>query len=277
SIFNRPGEGMPRLMAGGKPIDLLGDSMGPVTADLRIGSYRLLQPLGKGGMSSVYRAVHVGTGHEVAVKVLPRALAKDEVSLQRFLREAKNAESLEHPNIASIYDHGVDDGRHYLVLELVEGGDFQERVRLGGPLGFAEAVAVVRAVAEGLRYAAGRGVIHRDIKPANLLMSPAGEVKIIDLGLSLQAEDEDERVTATDDRRHRRLHGARAARAAARPASGATSTRSAARSISSRPARPHSPAATSPPSSIATSSPRPPTRGRSVPRRPRGWPACSSG
>ena len=182
-------------MAGGRPINPLGDSMGPVTADLRIGSYRLLQPLGKGGMSSVYRAVHVGTGHEVAVKVLPRALAKDEVSLQRFLREAKNAESLEHPNIASIYDHGVDDGRHYLVLELVEGGDFQERVRLGGPLGFAEAVAVVRAVAEGLRHAASRGVIHRDIKPANLLMSPGGEVKIIDLGLSLQAEDEDERVT----------------------------------------------------------------------------------
>lgn len=182
-------------MAGGSSINSLGDSMGPVTADLRIGSYRLLQPLGKGGMSSVYRAVHVGTGHEVAVKVLPRALAKDEVSLQRFLREAKNAESLEHPNIASIYDHGVDDGRHYLVLELVEGGDFQERVRLGGPLGFAEAVAVVRAVAEGLRHAASRGVIHRDIKPANLLKSPGGEVKIIDLGLSLQAEDEDERVT----------------------------------------------------------------------------------
>ena len=84
-------------MAGGKPIDPLGDSMGPVTADLRIGSYRLLRPLGKGGMSSVYRAVHVGTGHEVAVKVLPRTLAKDEVALQRFLREVKNAESLEHP------------------------------------------------------------------------------------------------------------------------------------------------------------------------------------
>ena len=68
-------------------------------------------------------------------------------------------------------------------------------MRLGGPLGFAEAVAVVRAVAEGLRYAASRGVIHRDIKPANLLMSPGGEVKIIDLGLAVQAEDEDERVT----------------------------------------------------------------------------------
>ena len=146
----------------------------------------------------------------------------------------KNAEALEHRNIASIYDHGVDDGRYYLVLELVEGGDFQERVRLGGPLGFAEAVAVVRAVAEGLRYAASRGVIHRDIKPANLLMSPAGEVKIIDLGLALQPENEDERVTrdgttvGTVD-----YMAPEQAATAARPASGATSTRSAARSTSS--------------------------------------------
>ncbi|WP_406696535.1 protein kinase [Singulisphaera sp. Ch08] len=161
----------------------------------RIGSYRLIHSLGSGGMSSVFKAVHVETGHEVALKVLPRALAKNTTLLQRFIREAKSAESLEHPNIVSIYDRGVDQGRHYLVLEYVEGGDLHDRVRQGGPLGIREAVAAIRAVATGLQFAASRGLIHRDIKPANLLMTPSKQIKIIDLGLALQAESEDERVT----------------------------------------------------------------------------------
>ena len=160
-----------------------------------LGSYRLLQPLGAGGMSSVFRAEHVESGHEVAVKVLPRTLARNPTLLQRFIREAKNAESLEHPNIAAIYDRGFDGARHYLVLEFVPGGDLHERVRGSGPLPVAEAVRVVRSAAEGLDYASGRGVIHRDVKPANLLLTPEGRVKIIDLGLALQAESEDERVT----------------------------------------------------------------------------------
>src|SRR3954469_13874256 len=89
--------------------------------DLTIGSYRLLEPLGSGGMSSVYRAVHTETGHEVAVKILPRSLAKNQTMRQRFLREAKSSEALEHPNIVTILDRGVDQGRHYLVLEFVPG------------------------------------------------------------------------------------------------------------------------------------------------------------
>ncbi len=163
--------------------------------ELRIGSYRLSKPLGSGGMSSVFRAVHEETGHEVAVKVLPRSLAKNPTLLQRFLREAKSAEALEHPNIVAIFDRGVDQGRHYLVLEFVDGGDLHDRVRGGGPLAIPEAIRVVKEVAEGLRFASGRGVIHRDIKPANILVSPTGQVKIIDLGLALQSESEDERVT----------------------------------------------------------------------------------
>src|SRR4051794_40890554 len=163
--------------------------------DPAIGSYRLIEPLGSGGMSSVYRAVHAESGHEVAVKILPRSLAKNPTMLQRFLREAQSAEALEHPNIVAIYDHGVDEGRYYLVLELVKGGDLHDRVRNEGPLSIAEAIAVIRSVAEGLQYASERGLIHRDIKPANLLLSPEGRVKIIDLGLALKAESEDERVT----------------------------------------------------------------------------------
>jgi serine/threonine-protein kinase len=161
----------------------------------RIGSYRIVSPLGTGGMSSVFRAIHVQTGHEVALKVLTRSLARNSILLQRFLREARSAETLEHPNIVAIYDRGSDQGRHYLVLEYVSGGDFHKRVQHQGPLSVAEAVSVVKSVAAGLKYAANRGLIHRDIKPSNILRTPAGEIKIIDLGLALQNVFEDERVT----------------------------------------------------------------------------------
>ncbi len=161
----------------------------------RLGSYLLVEPLGSGGMSNVFRAVHEESGSVVAVKVLPRTLAKNVTLLQRFIREAKSAEALDHPNIVAIFDRGFDQGRHYLVLEYVEGRDLHDRVRLNGPLAPDEAVRFIRQVAEGLRYAAGRGMIHRDVKPANLLMTPDGQAKIIDLGLALQTDDEDERVT----------------------------------------------------------------------------------
>ena len=175
---------------------MAGDEPRPSEKSLpRIGSYDLIQPLGSGGMSSVFRARHVDNGLEVAIKVLPRTLAKNPTVLQRFLREAKSAESLEHPSIVAIYDRGLDQGRHYLVLEYVSGGDLHDRVRANGPMEVNEAVEVVRAVAEALQYAAGRGVIHRDIKPANVLIGPDGQVKVADLGLALHAEDEDERVT----------------------------------------------------------------------------------
>lgn len=161
----------------------------------QLGSYQLLRPLGSGGMSTVFQAIHIDSGSLVALKVLPRKLAQNPILLQRFLREAKSAENLDHPNIVAIYDRGYDQGRHYLVLEFVEGRDLFDRVRLQGPLGPDEAMRFVREVAEGLDYAARLGMIHRDIKPANLLITPDQHAKIIDLGLALQSDDEDERVT----------------------------------------------------------------------------------
>ncbi len=161
----------------------------------RLGSYQILRPLGSGGMSNVFQAVHEESGSVVALKVLPRKLAQNAVLLQRFLKEAKSAENLDHPNIVAIYDRGFDQGRHYLVLEYVEGRDLFDRVRFNGVLTPIETVAFVRQVALGLQYAARLGMIHRDVKPANLLMTPDGQAKIIDLGLALQAADEDERVT----------------------------------------------------------------------------------
>ena len=161
----------------------------------RIGSYRLTKPLGSGGMSSVFRGEHTESGLEVAVKILPRSLARNPTLLQRFIREAKSAESLEHPSIVAIYDRGFDDGRHYLVLELVSGGDLHDFIRNHGQMSPKEATRVIRASAEGLGYAADRGVIHRDVKPANLLLTGDGKVKVTDLGLAIQMENEDERVT----------------------------------------------------------------------------------
>jgi serine/threonine-protein kinase len=146
-------------------------------------------------MSSVYRAVHVDLGHEVALKVLPTDMAKNPIVLQRFLREARSAETLEHPNIVSIYDRGIDQGLHYLVLEYVHGSDLHDYVQRRGPLSAAEAIDVVKQVAEGLRFAGVRGLVHRDIKPSNIMRSDTGEIKITDLGLALQSGFEDERVT----------------------------------------------------------------------------------
>jgi eukaryotic-like serine/threonine-protein kinase len=171
------------------------DSMPPAHPEARIGSYRVLSPLGVGGMSSVFRAVHVETNHEVALKVLTRSLARNSTLLQRFLREARSAETLEHPNIVAIYDRGIDSGRHYLVLEYLAGGDFHDYILQRGPLCLAEAITVVKSTVEGLKYAAARGLIHRDVKPSNILRTPDGKIKIIDLGLALQQEFEDERVT----------------------------------------------------------------------------------
>ena len=146
-------------------------------------------------MSSVFQAVHTDTKHEEALKILPRDFAKNQVKLQQFLRDTRNAEALEHPNITTILDRGVDDGRHYFVMELVEGGDLQERVKNNGPPGIAGAVSVIRAVSLGIRFAALRGLIHRDNKPANILMTPNGQVKIVNLGMAVLSENEDVRVT----------------------------------------------------------------------------------
>ena len=164
-------------------------------SDQRIGSYRVLEPLGSGGMSSVFRAVHEETGHEVALKVLTRTLARNSTLLQRFMREARSAETLEHHNIVTIYDRGIDRGRHYLVLEYVPGGDFHEYVQRQRPAQHGRGGLGREECRRRTEVRRQPGLIHRDIKPSNILRTPAGQVKIIDLGLALQNEFEDERVT----------------------------------------------------------------------------------
>ena len=142
-----------------------------------IAHYKLTSKLGAGGMGEVYRATDTRLDREVAIKILPEALASDPERLARFTREAKVLASLNHPNIATIY--GVEEGA--LVMELIEGDTLVERIARG-PIPVEEAVRIAEQIADALEYAHERGVIHRDLKPANV--KAAGRVKVLDFGLA---------------------------------------------------------------------------------------------
>jgi len=146
----------------------------PLSSGDKLGPYEIVAPLGAGGMGEVYRARDSKLQRDVAIKVLPAALANDAQYMARFEREAQMLAALNHPNIATVY--GVEQGA--LVMELVEGAD------LKGPLPLDEAIAIARQIAAGLEAAHERGIVHRDLKPANIKLTPAGVVKILDFGLA---------------------------------------------------------------------------------------------
>jgi len=150
-----------------------------VTAGTRIGGFEILAPLGVGGMGEVYRARDTKLDREVAIKVLPEAVARDPERLARFERESRMLAALNHPNIAHIY--GVEEGA--LVMELVEGDEPK------GPLEWDEAWKIASQIADALEYAHERGIIHRDLKPANIKVTPEGAVKLLDFGLAKAIED----------------------------------------------------------------------------------------
>ncbi|MBK9376620.1 MAG: protein kinase [Holophagales bacterium] len=149
----------------------------------RLGSYEITAPLGEGGMGVVYRATDSKLKREVAIKVLPEALAADADRLARFEREAQVLAQLQHPNIASIYGLEESNGVRALVMELVPGEDLSERLKRG-PLPLDEALAVARQIAEALEEAHEKGIVHRDLKPANVKLTPEGKVKVLDFGLA---------------------------------------------------------------------------------------------
>jgi len=145
-----------------------------LSAGSRLGPYEILALIGAGGMGEVYRARDTKLKREVALKILPEALASDPERMARFQREAEVLASLNHPNIAHIY--GVED--RALVMDLVEG------VEPKGPLPFDEAWSIAAQIADALEYAHERGVIHRDLKPGNVKVTPDGVVKLLDFGLA---------------------------------------------------------------------------------------------
>ncbi len=152
------------------------------------GKYKLLEPLGAGGMGAVYLCEHIYMRRHVAVKVLPPDKLKDPSTVERFYREARAAAALDHPNIVRAYDIDREergrDSLHYLVMEYVDGASLQEIVARSGPLSPERAAHYVKQSAQGLQHAHEAGLVHRDIKPGNLLLDRAGTVKVLDLGLA---------------------------------------------------------------------------------------------
>ena len=149
------------------------------------GEYSLQRELGRGGMGIVYLARDVQLDRDVAIKVLPSHLARTSASRERFLREARTAAGLSHPNIVPIHRVGEADGFVFFVMSYVDGETLGERLRTKGPLPPAEAARVLREVAWALAYAHGRGIVHRDIKPDNILLEAGtGRALVTDFGIA---------------------------------------------------------------------------------------------
>jgi len=154
-----------------------------LTSGTRLGPYEIVGPLGAGGMGEVYRARDLKLQRDVALKILPDAVAGEPDRLARFGREAQVLASLSHPAIGAIHGLQETDGRLALVLELIEGPTLAELLARG-PLKSADALRLARQIADALGAAHEKGIVHRDLKPANVKVTPAGTVKVLDFGLA---------------------------------------------------------------------------------------------
>ncbi len=165
----------------------------PLSAGTRLGQYEIISPLGAGGMGEVYRARDTKLGRSVAIKVLPEAVATHPDRIARFEREAKVLASLNHPHIAALFGMEESAGRHFLVMELVEGETLAERIASPnasgrGHLRVEDALKVAIQIAGALEAAHECGIIHRDLKPANIKITPDEVVKVLDFGLAKATE-----------------------------------------------------------------------------------------
>jgi serine/threonine protein kinase len=155
----------------------------PLSVGDKLGPYEILAPIGAGGMGEVYRAQDTRLKREVALKILPEALAHDPVRRQRFEQEARAVAALNHPNIVTIYDIGRIDDITFIVMELINGRSLRD-LTAERDLPLKEVARLGAKVAEGLAAAHERGIIHRDLKPENIMVTADGFVKILDFGLA---------------------------------------------------------------------------------------------
>jgi eukaryotic-like serine/threonine-protein kinase len=162
---------------------LLADSPARATAGRFLGEYELLEEIGRGGMGIVYRARQVGLTRLVALKTLSAGEHASAVDIERFCNEARAVGQLQHPNIVAVHTAGVDDGRHFFTMDLIEGKSLAELVRQG-PLSPPRAAGYVRAVAEAIHYAHEKGILHRDLKPSNIIIDGSDQPRITDFGLA---------------------------------------------------------------------------------------------
>src|SRR6202171_5818463 len=149
----------------------------------QLGNYKILDKLGAGGQGTVYKALDNKLGRTVVVKVLPPELTEKVANLKRFEREARLASALDHPNICTIFDLNDIGGVHFIAMQFVGGKNVRQLVS-GRPLDLRSALSITIQVADALDAAHARGIIHRDIKAGNVMVTPSGQVKILDFGLA---------------------------------------------------------------------------------------------
>jgi serine/threonine protein kinase len=159
------------------------DPSTPRSEGRRIGPYRIVSLLGAGGMGEVYKAEDTRLDSMVALKILRTDVASDRDRMKRFTVEAKAASALNHPNVATIYEIGESDGISFIAMEYIEGQTLEQKIK-HGPMSGIDIRTIARQVAEALETVHHKGIIHRDIKPANLIVTPRGQLKVLDFGLA---------------------------------------------------------------------------------------------
>jgi serine/threonine-protein kinase len=191
AFLEDPGPGVAAL--------LLGDAVAMMPEGTMVGAYRVVRPLGRGGMGVVYLAEDMRLARPVTLKALHPPNAADAKRRERLRLEARAAAALVHPNVATVHALEEIEGELFIVSEYVPGRTARERLDAGGPLPVREAIDVVRQVALGLEAAHSRGIIHRDLKPENILIGDSGVVRILDFGIArtVDAEPGRRRLTAT--------------------------------------------------------------------------------
>src|SRR5918998_4403793 len=157
-------------------------------------NYRITEKLGVGGQGAVYKATDTKLGRAVVIKVIPPELSAKEANLKRFEREARLASSLDHPNICTIFDLDEQDGMHFIAMQYVEGKNVRQLVA-GRPLSLESALSIALQVADALAAAHSRGIIHRDIKAGNVMVTPNGQVKVLDFGLAKLLDEDAARTS----------------------------------------------------------------------------------
>jgi serine/threonine-protein kinase len=155
----------------------------PIVNSLFDGRYRIVRKLGAGGMATVYLAQDQELGRSVAIKILNERHANEQF-VERFRQEAKNAASLSHPNIVSIYDRGEAEGTYYIAMEYLDGHNLKELILEKGPSPIPVAIDYARQILSALKFAHRHGIVHRDIKPHNVVVDPDGQLKVTDFGIA---------------------------------------------------------------------------------------------
>ena len=159
-----------------------------------LGNYKILEKLGEGGQGTVYKAIDSKLGRTLVIKVLPPELTSKEANLKRFEREARLASALDHPNICTIFDLNEINGIHYIAMQYIEGRNVRQLVN-GRPLSLESALSITLQTAEALAAAHSRGIIHRDIKAGNVMVTPGGQVKVLDFGLAKLLDEDAARTS----------------------------------------------------------------------------------